>query len=94
MTLGTGVGGGIIADGRLLTGANDAAGEIGHTAIFADGLLCACGHRGCVERYVGARYVEDRARKRVRAQRPASSCACGITGPNPCRWKPRWSCRQ
>ena len=68
VTLGTGVGGGIIADGRLLTGANDAAGEIGHTAIFADGLPCACGHRGCVERYVGARYVEDRARKRVRAQ--------------------------
>jgi len=68
VTLGTGVGGGIIADGRLLTGANDAAGEIGHTAIFADGLPCPCGHNGCVERYVGARYVEDRARKRVRAQ--------------------------
>jgi glucokinase len=68
VTLGTGVGGGIIADGRLLTGANDAAGEIGHAAIFADGLPCSCGHSGCVERYVGARYVEDRARKRVRAQ--------------------------
>jgi glucokinase len=68
VTLGTGVGGGIIADGRLLTGANDAAGEIGHAAIFADGLPCLCGHSGCVERYVGAGYVEDRARKRVRAQ--------------------------
>jgi glucokinase len=68
VTLGTGVGGGIIADGRLLTGANDAAGEIGHAAIFADGLPCPCGHNGCVERYIGARYVEDRARKRVRAQ--------------------------
>ncbi|HTW92885.1 MAG TPA: ROK family protein [bacterium] len=68
VTLGTGVGGGIIADGRLLTGANDAAGEIGHAAIFADGLPCECGHNGCVERYIGARYVEDRARKRVRAQ--------------------------
>ena len=68
VTLGTGVGGGIIANGRLLTGANDAAGEIGHAAIFADGLPCLCGHNGCVERYVGAGYVEDRARKRVRAQ--------------------------
>ena len=68
VTLGTGVGGGIIANGRLLIGANDAAGEIGHTAIFADGLPCLCGHNGCVERYVGTRYVEDRARKRVRAQ--------------------------
>jgi glucokinase len=68
VTLGTGVGGGIVADGRLLTGANGAAGEIGHTAIFADGLPCRCGHNGCVERYVGAGYLEDRARKRVRAQ--------------------------
>jgi glucokinase len=68
VTLGTGVGGGVIANGRLLAGANDAAGEIGHTAIFADGLPCLCGHNGCVERYVGSRYVEDRARKRVRAQ--------------------------
>ena len=68
VTLGTGVGGGIITSGRLLTGANDAAGEVGHAAIFADGLPCECGHSGCVERYVGARYVEDRARKRVRAQ--------------------------
>jgi|WetSurMetagenome_2_1015567.scaffolds.fasta_scaffold24757_2 glucokinase len=68
VTLGTGVGGGIIADGRLLTGANDAAGEIGHASIFADGLPCVCGHNGCVERYIGARYIEDRARKRVRAQ--------------------------
>lgn len=68
VTLGTGVGGGIIAGGKLFAGANDAAGEVGHAAIFADGLPCCCGHKGCVERYVGARYVEDRARKRVRAQ--------------------------
>jgi glucokinase len=68
VTLGTGVGGGMVANGRLLTGANDAAGEIGHTSIFADGLPCSCGHNGCVERYVGARCVQDRARKRVRAQ--------------------------
>jgi len=68
VTLGTGVGGGIIANGKLLIGANHAAGEIGHTAIFADGLPCLCGHNGCVERYVGTRYVQDRARKRVRAQ--------------------------
>jgi glucokinase len=68
VTLGTGVGGGIIADGRLLTGANDAAGEVGHTTIFGNGLPCLCGHSGCVERYVGTAYVLDRARKRVRAQ--------------------------
>jgi glucokinase len=68
VTLGTGVGGGIIADGRLHIGANHAAGEVGHTTIFGDGLPCLCGHSGCVERYVGARYVVDRAQKRVRDQ--------------------------
>jgi glucokinase len=68
VTLGTGVGGGVIADGRLLIGANHAAGEVGHTTIFGNGLPCACGNSGCVERYTGAAYVVDRARKRVRAQ--------------------------
>lgn len=68
VTLGTGVGAGIVSHGRLLLGANGAAGELGHTAIFARGLPCRCGHVGCVERYVGAGYVVDRARKRVRAR--------------------------
>jgi glucokinase len=68
VTLGTGVGGGIIADGRLYVGANHAAGEVGHTSIDGEGLECLCGHWGCVERYVGAGYVVDRAQKRVRAQ--------------------------
>jgi glucokinase len=68
VTLGTGVGGGIVAGGRLLLGANQAAGEIGHTIIHAGGLQCRCGNCGCVERYVGAAYVVDRARKRIRAQ--------------------------
>jgi glucokinase len=68
ITLGTGLGGGIISGGRLLLGANHAAGEVGHTSIYASGLGCLCGNRGCVERYVGAAFVVDRARKRIRAQ--------------------------
>jgi glucokinase len=68
VTLGTGVGGGIISDGRLLLGANHAAGEVGHTVIVHNGLPCLCGSRGCLERYIGAAYFVDRARKRVRAQ--------------------------
>lgn len=68
LTLGTGVGGGVVAGGRLLLGANHAAGELGHTVIFGDGPTCRCGARGCLERYVGAEYVVQRARRRVRAQ--------------------------
>ncbi|HDQ98812.1 MAG TPA: ROK family protein [candidate division WOR-3 bacterium] len=68
LTLGTGVGGGAIVGGRLMTGRNGAAGELGHTVIFGNGLPCRCGGRGCLERYVGAAYVVKRARERVKAQ--------------------------
>lgn len=50
-TVGTGVGGGIIMDGRLLLGAHGIAGELGHMIIRGDGELCSCGNRGCLERY-------------------------------------------
>lgn len=50
-TVGTGVGGGIIAGGRLLLGAHGIAGEIGHMIIRGDGERCSCGNRGCLERY-------------------------------------------
>ena len=69
LTLGTGVGGGAVVDGRPLSGANDAAGELGHTVIVANGLPCRCGGHGCLERYVGADYIVHRARQRARAQR-------------------------
>jgi glucokinase len=48
-TLGTGVGGGIVIDGRLRLGPLGAAGEIGHICVEPDGLLCGCGCRGCLE---------------------------------------------
>ena len=48
-TLGTGVGGGIMIDGRLHRGAFGVAGELGHQTIVPDGPLCGCGNRGCVE---------------------------------------------
>jgi glucokinase len=51
VTLGTGIGGGIIADGRLTRGVNGFAGEIGHFVVDADGPPCPCGRRGCWERY-------------------------------------------
>ena len=49
MTMGTGIGGGLILDGRLYHGTNDLAGEIGHQTILLDGPLCGCGKRGCLE---------------------------------------------
>jgi len=49
MTMGTGIGGGIIVDGRLVHGANDLAGELGHQTILMNGPLCGCGKRGCLE---------------------------------------------
>jgi len=49
MTISTGIGGGIIADGRLLLGARGLSGEIGHQTLEPDGPLCGCGNRGCLE---------------------------------------------
>lgn len=54
ITLGTGVGTGIIANGKLITGLNYAAGEMGHTVIQYNGLQCNCGRRGCWEKYSSA----------------------------------------
>ena len=51
LTLGTGVGGAIMMDGKLYRGASGAAGELGHMVVVAGGLPCACGGRGCLEMY-------------------------------------------
>jgi glucokinase len=54
VTLGTGVGGGIIIDGTLVRGVDGTAGEIGHIAVEPEGFPCGCGSRGCVEQYSSA----------------------------------------
>ena len=51
ITLGTGIGGGLVVGGELQRGANGFAGEIGHMVVQADGVECVCGRRGCWERY-------------------------------------------
>ncbi|MFH1618489.1 MAG: ROK family protein [bacterium] len=61
VTLGTGVGGGIILGGKLYHGSTGSAGEIGHTKIQPDGELCNCGDRGCLEAYVGSYAISRRA---------------------------------
>lgn len=54
VSLGTGLGGGIVSGGRLITGTRGMAGELGHVVVVHDGPECGCGQRGCLERYVGA----------------------------------------
>lgn len=67
LTLGTGVGGGIIIDGRLYRGSSLTAGEIGHIVINENGPKCMCGNYGCLERYVGNRYISQRAAEKILA---------------------------
>jgi glucokinase len=62
---GTGVGGGLVLDGRLYTG-RGAAGEFGHMVVRPNGLRCGCGRRGCVEAYAGRASMERQARRLVK----------------------------
>lgn len=61
LTIGTGIGGGIIIDGRLFHGASDIAGEIGHMTIDAHGRRCKCGNYGCIEAYASGPNIALRA---------------------------------
>jgi glucokinase len=54
ITLGTGLGSGIVVDGNLVYGHDGFAGEVGHTTVFLDGRACGCGKRGCLETYASA----------------------------------------
>lgn len=54
ITLGTGVGGGLVLDGKLVHGAAGSAGEIGHVIVEPDGYQCTCGNKGCLEQYASA----------------------------------------
>ena len=60
---GTGVGGGIIIDRKIFRGPYGGAGEIGHVSIDWNGPQCNCGNRGCIESYIGQRYLSQRAKQ-------------------------------
>jgi glucokinase len=64
-TLGTGVGGGIVVDGRLLVGSRGFAGELGHIIVDEGGRRCPCGSRGCVEAYASGTAITLLARERL-----------------------------
>ncbi|HVA58169.1 MAG: ROK family protein [Gemmatimonadaceae bacterium] len=63
LTIGTGIGGGLIIDGKLFHGASDVAGEIGHTTIDVNGRHCTCGNYGCLEAYASGPAIATRARE-------------------------------
>ena len=67
VTIGTGIGGGLILNGKLHHGASDVAGEIGHTTIDSNGRRCKCGNYGCLEAYASGPAIARRAREALEA---------------------------
>jgi glucokinase len=67
ITIGTGIGGGLILDGRLYHGASDVAGEIGHSTIDTEGRRCKCGNYGCLEAYASGPNIAMRAIEAIEA---------------------------
>jgi glucokinase len=72
LTIGTGIGGGLILDGKLFHGASDVAGEIGHTTIDLNGRHCKCGNYGCLEAYASGPAIAVRAREVLVREETAS----------------------
>lgn len=69
ITLGTGVGGGIIYQNKLFRGNTGGAGEIGHTTIDKNGPKCKCGSTGCLETYLGNNYIIKDVKKQLKSQK-------------------------
>jgi glucokinase len=67
ITIGTGIGGGIVVEGKLFHGASDCAGEIGHTTIDTEGRRCKCGNYGCLEAYASGPNIALRAVEEIKA---------------------------
>ncbi len=71
ITIGTGVGGGVIVDRRLYHGSSDAAGEIGHITVDLNGRQCGCGNYGCLEAYASGSAIAGRAREALARGEPS-----------------------
>jgi glucokinase len=75
LTLGTGVGGGLVFNGRIWSGMTGMAGEAGHTTVVPDGVRCGCGNRGCLEQYASATAVMRMAKDAIAAGAPGLQLA-------------------
>ena len=78
--VGTGVGGGIVADGRLRHGATGTAGELGHLTVERSGRKCRCPNSGCLEAYAGGWAIAERAREAVAADRARGGRLLALAG--------------
>lgn len=84
LTLGTGVGGAVLIDGKILQGAGGAAGHLGHTTIDPRGGLCICGNYGCLETYFSSRAIESEYWAHMHRAAPAKlSVSTAGEVPNP-----------
>ncbi|MBO0730225.1 MAG: ROK family protein [Acidimicrobiaceae bacterium] len=81
VTLGTGIGGGVVSDGRLREGAHRFAGEFGHMVVDPNGPLCACGKRGCWERFASGDGLGVLGREAALADRAPR--VCDLAGGDP-----------
>lgn len=73
ITLGTGVGGGIIIDGKIYSGSNYAGAELGHMVIVKDGNQCGCGRKGCWEAYASATALINMTKEAIKNEKPEFS---------------------
>jgi glucokinase len=80
ITIGTGIGGGLIINGELYHGASDVAGEIGHTTIDVNGRHCKCGNYGCLEAYASGPAIATRAREALVREDSASMLPSMVDG--------------
>jgi glucokinase len=78
--LGTGIGGGLLLDGRLVRGAHGFAGEIGHMVVARGGIECVCGRRGCWERYASGSALGRMAREAGIGERGEDVTAAALAG--------------
>jgi len=67
LTLGTGVGGGVVVDGKVLRGSHEIGAELGHMILVPDGRPCGCGQRGCLEQYCSATFMSRWAARELEA---------------------------
>jgi glucokinase len=83
ITIGTGVGGGIVSDSKLLRGAYGIGGELGHMRVVPGGIRCGCGNRGCWEQYASGSALLREARELVASGTPHGAALADACGGNP-----------
>jgi glucokinase len=83
ITVGTGLGGGVVVGGRLLRGHVGVAGELGHVRMVPDGIRCGCGNRGCWEQYASGNALQREARTVASSESPYGARLRELAGGDP-----------